>query len=155
MVLHTPKWKIFKYLADKVDNLLIGNVELEKLVISKSLKENYKSTNLPHVAVSKKMKERGKYVSTGTRIRYVFTVCDNKKAAQYIKAEDPDYLKQDEKIKIDYLYYLEKQLINPIDEVLEVKFKTKNVLENFFKLIKKEKIKTAAEYFKPNFKLQV
>lgn len=150
-----PKWEIYDFIAKQVDCLLEGKVDVEKLVITKSIKENYKAQNLPHVAVSKKMKSRGKYVATGTRIRYIFIETASKNDPQYIKAEDPDfYLQSNGKIKIDYLYYLEKQIVNPLDEVLEVKYNTPNILQNFLKLLKKNRIKTAKEYFSPKFKIQ-
>ncbi|KKK40946.1 hypothetical protein LCGC14_2907550, partial [marine sediment metagenome] len=45
-----PRWKMFEYLRVKIDDLLKGNVDLEKLVITKSIKDTYKTQNLPHVA---------------------------------------------------------------------------------------------------------
>lgn len=146
------KWRMQKYLAEMIDKLLKGDVDLEDLVITKSIKENYKAQNMPHVAVSKKMQERGKYVTSGTRIRYIFIVTENKNDPQYKKAEDPDYyLENKDTIKIDYLYYYEKQLVNPLDEVLEVKFGIKDVLKNLCKLLKKGVIKDATSYFTPRF----
>lgn len=147
-----PKWKIYEYISQRVDDLLTGNVNLEELVITKSIKDNYKAQNLPHVAVSKKMIERGKYVTSGTRIRYIFIETDNQKDPQYKKAEDPDYyLENVGVVHIDHLYYFEKQLINAIDEVLTVKFGKEDILKNLLKLIKKGKVQTAKEYFSPKF----
>lgn len=147
-----PRWKIYDFIGEKIDDLLRGNVPIEKLIITKSVKENYKATNLPHVAVAKKMKERGKYVTAGTRIRYIFVETDNKKDPQYVKAEDPDYYHENtDTIKIDYMYYFEKQLITPIDEVIQVKFGKEDVLTNLFKLFKKDAITSAKDYFTPKF----
>lgn len=149
-----PRWRMYEYLQEKIDDLLVGNVTLEKLVISKSIKDTYKAKNLPHVNVAEKMRSRGKYVATGTRIRYIFVETEGKNDPQYVKAEDPDYyLKNKDTVKIDYLYYLEKQLVNPIDEVFEVKFNRKCVLKNLLKLIKKGEVRTAREYFQPKFKI--
>ena len=150
-----PRWKVYEYLRLMIDDLLSGNVELEKLVISKSIKDNYKSKNLPHVAVAQKMRDRGKYVASGTRVRYIFVETPGKNDPQYIKAEDPDYYsKHQGEVTIDYLYYFEKQLVNPIDEVLEVKFGTKDVLKNLLRLLKKGLVKNATEYFRPKFKIE-
>lgn len=150
-----PRWRMYDYLKGKIDDLLVGNVALEKLVITKSIKDTYKAKNLPHVRVAEKMRSRGKYVATGTRIRYIFTETDGKNDPQYVKAEDPDYyLKNKETIKIDYLYYLEKQLVNPIDEVFEVRFKKNDILKNLLKLIKRGKITSAKEYFEPKFVIE-
>lgn len=148
------RWKIYDYLCRKIKDLLSGNVDLEKLVITKSIKDNYKSKNLPHVVVAEKMRSRGKYVASGTRIRYIFVESEGKNDPQYKKAEDPDYyLQNSDTIKIDYLYYFEKQLVNPIDEALEVKFKVSNVLKNLLKLLKKGIIRDVDTYFRPSFKI--
>lgn len=152
-----PRWKIYAYLEKEINNLIHGKVPLEDLVITKSIKDTYKAQNLPHVAVAAKMKERGKYVSSGTRVRYIFVKTKGANDPQYLKAEDPDFylesLNGPEPLEIDYLYYLEKQLINPIDEALEVKFKVQDVLKNFYKLLKKGTINSGETYFKPRFKL--
>jgi DNA polymerase elongation subunit (family B) len=149
-----PRWVVYNYLAEKIADLLNGEVDLEKLVITKSIKSDYKVANLPHVAVANKMRDRGKYVATGTRIRYIFIKTANTKDPQYVKAEDPDYyLENQETVKIDYMYYLEKQLINPIDEVLETKFGVKDTLKNLYKCLQKGLIKKVDDYFKPQFKI--
>ncbi len=150
-----PKWKMYDYLCQMIDDLLRGKVDLDLLVITKSIKESYKAKNLPHLAVANKMRDRGKYVASGTRIQYIFTVTANKNDPQYIKAEEPDfYLRNKDTVHLDYLYYFEKQLINPIDEVLQVKFRVENVLKNLLRLLKKSVITSAAEYFHPKFKVE-
>ena len=149
-----PRWEVYEYLRTKIDDLLSGNVDLEKLIITKSIKDNYKNKNLPHVAVAQKMRDRGKYVASGTRVHYVFTETAGKNDPQYVKAEDPDYYsKNTDTVKLDYLYYFEKQLVNPIDEVLEVKFGVKDVLKNLLRLIKKDVVQSASQYFRPRFEI--
>lgn len=151
-----PRWEFYEYLKKVISDLLTGNVELEDLIITKSIKDSssYKTTNLPHLAVSKKMQERGKYVTAGTRIRYIFVDTGNNKDPQYIKAEDPDYYLENKNIRIDYLYYFEKQLVNPIDEILEVKFKQPDILKNLLRLMKKSAIAEPKNYFEPKFKIE-
>lgn len=150
-----PKWKLYEYLRIKVNDLIHGNVSLEQLTINKSIRENYKSTNLPHVAVANKMRSRGQYVSAGTRVKYIFIDTGVSGAPQYLKAEDPEYyLKNKDTLNIDYLYYFEKQLVNPIDEVMEVRFKIKDLLKNLLKLIKKGEVNDANDYFMPRFRIE-
>jgi len=149
------KWQLFEYINSQIDKLLKGDVDLEKLIITKSIKDNYKNTNLPHVIVAEKMRKRGKYVASGTRVQYIFIKTDNSKDPQYLKAEEPDYyMANKDTVELDYMYYLEKQIINPIDEIIEVKFGTKNVLKNLFKLLKKDVIKNTNDYFQPKFKIE-
>jgi DNA polymerase elongation subunit (family B) len=150
-------WEIYRFIEKLVIDLLQGRIELSKLIITKSVKDNYKATNLPHLAVANKMKDRGKYVVSGTRIPYIFITTDNYNDPQYKKAEDPDYYleagKNNIKMEIDYLYYLDKQITNPVDELLEIRFGKKNVLENLVKLLKKDAV-DVEEYFKANFKIE-
>jgi len=194
---------IYSYLGKQFDLLLNGKIPIEKLIITKSIKSDYKQkiiqyslknvkikewknsdlilqtfpkfnkkdferavlfekeyfgfiwickNSLPHLAVANKMRKRGKYVASGTRIKYIFIETNDKKDPQYLKAEDPDYyLENKDTIKIDYSYYLEKQCITPIDEVLQVKFGVENVLKNFYKLYKKGMITNIENHFKPQF----
>jgi DNA polymerase elongation subunit (family B) len=144
-------WDIYRYLEVVIDNLLRGKVDLSKLIITKSVKDNYKATNLPHLAVANKMRERGKYVVSGTRIPYIFTVTEKYDEPQYKKAEDPDFYLESKKIEIDYLYYLDKQIANPIDELLEIRFGKENVIENLVKLLRKKVDIDVFDYFRVSF----
>lgn len=149
---HKQIWDIYRFLEKLTNDILNGKIDLESLIITKSIKENYKSKNLPHLVVANKMRERGKYVVAGTRIPYIFIKTEKYNEPQYIKAEDPDYyLENKDSIDIDYLYYFEKQMINPIDEILEVVYKKQNVLKNLFLLYRKGVVKDAREYFSIEF----
>lgn len=74
------------------------------------------------VQLAERMKSRGQRVDPGTRLEYVVTdpLCHT--AKQYEKIESVEYMvNHAEIIKIDYLYYL-KQLVNPMDQLLDVAF---------------------------------
>lgn len=149
-----PKWKVWEFLYTTVDNLVDGNVPIDKLVITKSLKDerSYKNTNLPHLVVARKMRNRGKYVAAGTRIPYIFVETPDAKDPQYKKVEDPEYYEANrDTVKLDLPYYFEKQLIVPFDEVIASRFNIKNVLKNYWKLRNKIDIPNSAVYFLPNF----
>jgi len=178
-----PKWIVYQMLSKEIGKMLSGVLPIEEFTITKSIKDTYKgiytcekcgkkskvttctecknemteelnfSVNLPHVCVAKKMRQRGKYVVSGTRVQYVFVKTENPKEPQYAKAEDPEYVIE-KGLDLDYRYYLEKQLVNPIDEVLEVRFGIKNVLGNLNKLLIKGEIKNVEDYFKPKFRVE-
>jgi hypothetical protein len=122
-----------------VVNRIIGMFQMQNdlkdFVITKSIaKDEYKTKTLPaHVALSKRMASRGVQVGNGSRIEYIFTTkFKGQKAgfSQGDKVEDYDYFKLwKEFLKIDYLYYLEKQFIKPIDELLRVGFTDINTEE--------------------------
>ncbi|MEM5879455.1 MAG: DNA polymerase domain-containing protein [Candidatus Aenigmatarchaeota archaeon] len=113
-----PK-KAFTYFKEVVQKLQNGQIPLEKLVIIKGISkrpDQYKGVQ-PHVELVKKMKKRGEseIPSIGDRIGFVIV-----KGAQMIseRAEDPEYVKK-HGLKIDSRYYIESQLLPPLERVFE------------------------------------
>lgn len=77
--------------------------------------------NLAHVMLALKMLRRGDEVPPNTRLQYVFL--NNSGDLQSDKIEDYSYYRENrmsQKFELDYLYYLEKQLVNPVSEVIDV-----------------------------------
>jgi DNA polymerase delta subunit 1 len=110
-----------KELARKrAQELLDGNVPNEKLVLSQKLADSYKSQNLPHVSVVKKMRDRepGSEPQSGDRVPFVLVKTGIKGAKQYQMAEDPKWVLQN-KIPLDYEYYFTNKFSNPVCDLLE------------------------------------
>jgi DNA polymerase elongation subunit (family B) len=101
--------------------VISGQNPLENFVVSKSLRGSYVNPNAqPHVQVARKIKERtGESLGSGERVPYVFVVDNNIDGLISSRAEDPTYV-VDNNIDLDYLYYLENQLMSPIKALLEV-----------------------------------
>ena len=92
---------------------------MEKLIITKSLRSNYKNPNsIAHKVLSDRITERdpGNKPSSGDRIQYVYVVNPNKKALQGEKIETPSYILEN-KIKIDYSFYITNQIMKPVQQV--------------------------------------
>lgn len=104
-----------------VMDVITGKEPLENFVVSKSLRGSYANPNAqPHVQVAKKIKERtGEPLASGARVPYVFVVNENVDGLVSSRAEDPAYVTE-HSLEIDYLYYLENQLLSPITALLEV-----------------------------------
>jgi len=100
-------------------DLKAGEVPMEKLMMSKQLGSDYKSKSLAHVAVVDKMRERapGSEPQQGDRVPFVI-VQGPRNARMFEKAEDPQYVR-DHGLKLDYTYYFENQLKNPVCDLLE------------------------------------
>lgn len=83
---------------------------------------DYKQLNSPHVALAIKLRQRdrGSAPMVNDRINYVFIkLPDNPKAKLYERAEELAVVKQ-KQLPIDYLYYIQNQLKNPVCEVLNL-----------------------------------
>ncbi|MEM5766658.1 MAG: DNA polymerase domain-containing protein, partial [Candidatus Aenigmatarchaeota archaeon] len=111
--------KAFTYFKDVVQKLQNGQIPLEKLVIIKGISkklEQYKGVQ-PHIELVKKMKKRGEteIPSIGDRVGFVII-----KGAQMVseRAEDPEYVKK-HGLKIDSRYYIESQVLPPLERVFE------------------------------------
>lgn len=97
---------------------------------------DYKQLNSPHVALAIKLRQRdrGSAPVINDRINYVFIkLHDNPKAKLYERAEELAVVKQ-KQLHIDYLYYIQNQLKNPICEVLNlIMEKPEEIFEEFTK----------------------
>lgn len=129
------------YAMECAEQLLNNQVPIESLILSKSMKsaksykaciaahtengvrypEDHSKINLPHFTVMKKMEARspGSGPKPGDRVPYVFVRTSNPKDLQCAKAEDPQYVK-DNNLPLDTLYYLQRSLMSPICSLFEL-----------------------------------
>lgn len=104
-----------------IRRVLSGDFPVDKFVVSKALRSDYKNDKQPHLYVAKKLaRRRGYPVPSGTRVPYVFVEdLSNPLCLQAEKAEDPAHATE-HSLPLDVLYYLEHQLASPICALLEV-----------------------------------
>jgi DNA polymerase elongation subunit (family B)/uracil DNA glycosylase len=119
--------ELLNMVSDQItDSLFNFKNSYKNFVITKALKrETYKNKTLPsHVFVAKKMRERGIDVPQNSRIEYVLLNNGNgyrKDELQNAKVEDVNfYIENKDLLRLDYLYYLEKQFAKPLKEILNV-----------------------------------
>ncbi len=103
-----------------IRDLVSGKVPLEKLTIVKGLTkapEEYDGTQ-PHVELAKKLRQRDptKAPVVGDRIEFVI-VKGNQLLSK--RAEDPEFVKE-KGLEIDANYYIENQILPPIERIFEV-----------------------------------
>lgn len=109
------------FFVNEVRNLLDGNMPIEDLIISKTLKASYKNPDsIAHKALAERMSERdpGNKPQSNDRIPYVYIDTGKAKRGEKIlqgdKIEHPDYIMENKsKIKPDYMFYLEHQVKAP------------------------------------------
>lgn len=101
------------------DDLLKGRVDIEDLVLTKSLSGEYK-VPMPHVEVTKKMRERnpGSEPQIGSRVPFVVIKTRKGMDKLFEKAEDPEWVKE-KSVPLDYEYYFDHQLKKPVEDLLE------------------------------------
>jgi len=111
-----------QYVHDKIRDLLMGRIPLSDLIISKNLSKSFQhyeesGTKQPHVELAKKIDAR-KHITgeegyyTGDRVKYVVTA-NLKGTDSSDRAEDPIYALEN-RMSIDYHYYIENQLMKPL-----------------------------------------
>ena len=118
--------KAIVFVKETISNLLRDKIDISQLVITKELQrkeDDYKGKQA-HAELVKKLKKRAfskKFAvnipKIGDRVPYVI-VCGSKGSRIYEKAEDPIFALEN-KIPIDYEYYLENQIGKPLIRIFE------------------------------------
>jgi DNA polymerase elongation subunit (family B) len=118
--------EVVNNLCDYVEPLVSGNVPAEDLCISRSLGANYKSTTYFMKVFSDELRKEGKPAQAGDRLEYIvmnrpqFTHLGKR---MMLKDTYAERYGTDKEEKIDYGYYLEKQIQSPVDQVVSIAFK--------------------------------
>ena len=124
--------KAIDFTQNMLQELVNGNIPIEKLIITKSLRSNYKNPKqIAHKVLSDRMAARdpGNKPSSGDRIPFAYIVNPDKKALQGNRIETPDYIRQNN-LQIDYAHYITNQIMKPLLQLYAL------VLENIPAFIK-------------------
>jgi DNA polymerase elongation subunit (family B) len=100
-------------------NIVDEKYPVDKLIITKSLRSGYKNPqSIAHKVLADRITARdpGNKPSSGDRIPYVYIHNANKKALQGEKIETPIFIR-DNKLKIDYSFYITNQIMKPVQQV--------------------------------------
>jgi DNA polymerase I len=102
---------------DVVHNLTAGEIDIEKLVITKGLTKSVGSYAgvQPHVELVKKMKARNPADAPGIGDRIGYVIIKGMDLVSK-RTEDPSYVKE-RGLQIDSQYYVENQLLPPIERI--------------------------------------
>jgi DNA polymerase elongation subunit (family B) len=103
---------------DAVVELAEGRVPMQQLITSRRLgdREGYKvPENIPALMLAERMRARepGSEPRPGDRVPFVFVRTDDPAAKVGQRIEHPDYV-EPLNLKLDYTYYIERQLMNPV-----------------------------------------
>ena len=110
-----------EFLQSKLQEMVSGQVPLEDLIISKTLRASYKDpSKIAHKVLAKRMGERdaGNKPQANDRIPFVFIKMPDgaEVKLQGDRIEHPDYIRA-ECLTPDYYHYITNQLIKPITQI--------------------------------------
>lgn len=117
------------FLKQSVQNLVDGKFPLEELIITKSLRADYKDpSRIAHKALAERMGERdpGNKPQVNDRIPYVYVDISKRdaktpgkpkeKVLQGDRIEHPDYIRKNG-LKPDYEFYITNQIMKPVSQI--------------------------------------
>jgi len=111
--------KAITFLDDSLNNLIDGNVSMDKLAITRALRSGYKNPRqIAHKVLADRIGERepGNKPKPGDRIKYLFVNTDSKKRLMGERIETPEYITNNN-IDIDYAHYITNQLMKPLQQL--------------------------------------
>ena len=121
------------FLKSCLQNIVEEKYPIDKLIITKSLRSGYKNPqSIAHKVLADRITARdpGNKPGPGDRIPFVYIAIKDKKALQGEKIETPTFINEN-KLKIDYSFYISNQIMKPVQQVFAL------VLEKIWQMQKK------------------
>ena len=107
------------FLKSCLQNIVEEKYAMDKLIITKSLRSGYKNPqSIAHKVLADRITARdpGNKPGPGDRIPFVYISTKDKKALQGEKIETPTFIVEN-KLKIDYSFYITNQIMKPVQQV--------------------------------------
>jgi DNA polymerase elongation subunit (family B) len=107
------------FLREKLQYMIDQKCPIEKLIITKSLRSDYKNpAQIAHKVLADRMgvRDPGNKPNTGDRIPYAYIHNDTKGALQGDKIEHPDYIHK-QKLQLNYSFYITNQIMKPVQQL--------------------------------------
>ena len=107
------------FLKSCLQNIVDEKYAMDKLIITKSLRSGYKNPqSIAHKVLADRITARdpGNKPGSGDIIPFVYISTKDKKALQGEKIETPTFIVEN-KLKIDYSFYITNQIMKPVQQV--------------------------------------
>jgi DNA polymerase elongation subunit (family B) len=107
------------FLKSSLDQLVEGTTNINKLIITKSLRGHYKNPKqIAHNVLAERIgfRDPGGKPSQGDRIPYAYVKNPDKKALQGDKIESPTFIIENN-LQIDYSHYITNQIMKPLQQL--------------------------------------
>ena len=152
--------KAVRFTQKSVKKLLTGKYPMDKFIITKTLRAEYKKPEqIPHKVLADRMAERdpGNKPQTNDRIPFAYIEIEEKKGQSILQGdriEHPKYIINNG-LKLDYLFYLTNQIMKPALQFFDLVLDKPE--EIFLNYIYKEQnrrkgMKEITHFFKPKNK---
>lgn len=108
------------YLNNAMNELVKEQVPIEKLMVTRALRSDYKKPGqIAHKVLADRIAKRdpGNKPKSGDRMKFAYIVTSNPRALLGERIETPEFI-QENKLKIDYNYYITNQLMKPLQQLL-------------------------------------
>lgn len=117
-------YEAFCYLIDSVNEILDGKINEKEFISTRQLGASYKSDSFFMKIFSDRLKLAGKIVNAGDRLQFLVCIIDKLEALMGERMFLVDQFYESKgTLKIDYMYYIEKVLMNSIDQLMGTGFK--------------------------------
>jgi DNA polymerase elongation subunit (family B) len=107
------------FLEQSLQDIVDEKCGIDKLIITKSLRSNYKNPQqIAHKVLADRIGKRdpGNKPAPGDRIPFVYVHTNSKSKLQGDKIEIPSYIQQ-HKLKINYSFYISNQIMKPVIQI--------------------------------------
>ena len=107
------------FLREKLQYMVDQKCPIEKLIITKSLRSDYKNpAQIAHKVLADRMgvRDPGNKPNTGDRIPYAYIHNDTKGALQGDKIEHPEYIHA-QRLQLNYSFYITNQIMKPVQQL--------------------------------------
>ena len=107
------------FLREKLQYMIDQKCPMDKLIITKSLRSDYKNpAQIAHKVLADRMgvRDPGNKPNTGDRIPYAYIHNDTKGALQGDKIENPAYILS-QKLQLNYSFYITNQIMKPVQQL--------------------------------------
>ena len=108
--------KAIEFVKSMLDKLVNGEISIDKLIVTKSLRSHYKNPKqIAHKVLADRISERepGNKPKSGDRIAYAYIVNHNKKCLQGERIETPNFIIENN-LQLDYAHYITNQIMKPL-----------------------------------------
>ena len=139
--------KAIQFLKSCLKDIVEEKYGMDKLIITKSLRSNYKNPDqIAHKVLADRMGRRdpGNKPAPGDRIPFAYIHTKSKSKLQGDKIEHPDYIKKN-KLRINYSFYISNQIMKPVQQIFALVLETipeykpkKRKLEREIRMLKRK-----------------